>query len=172
MEDTWEWAGTQASWLRVPAPSPVYSSLCSEAQHPPGETTWDHHSFTLTRARGKACTEYREIPFSGTSRWLSNLYALFLNGQAEYNRERTELTLELCNLFQIWEIVLFIYELPWWLRGKEPTCHEEDTGSIPGSGRAPGEGNANVPQYPCLGNPKDRGPWWATVPGVSIDSTK
>ena len=27
--------------------------------------------------------------------------------------------------------------------GKEPTCSAEDPGSIPGSGRSPGEGNGN-----------------------------
>ena len=31
-----------------------------------------------------------------------------------------------------------------------------DVGSIPGSGRFPGGGNGNPPQYSCLGNPKDR----------------
>ena len=40
-----------------------------------------------------------------------------------------------------------------------------DTGSIPGSGRSPGGGNGNPLQYSCLGNPKDRGAWWATVHG-------
>ena len=38
-----------------------------------------------------------------------------------------------------------------------------DTGSIPGSGRSPGEGNGNPLQYSCLENPMDRGAWWATV---------
>ena len=33
------------------------------------------------------------------------------------------------------------------------------TGSIPGSGRSPGEGNDNPFQYSCLGNPMDRGSW-------------
>ena len=37
------------------------------------------------------------------------------------------------------------------------------TGSIPGSGRFSGEGNGNPLQYPCLGNPKDRGDWQATI---------
>ena len=32
-----------------------------------------------------------------------------------------------------------------------------DTGSIPGSGRSPGEGNGNPLQYSCLENPVDRG---------------
>ena len=40
-----------------------------------------------------------------------------------------------------------------------------DTGSIPGSGRSPGEGNGNPLQYSCLGNPMDGGDWWATVHG-------
>ena len=41
----------------------------------------------------------------------------------------------------------------------------EDTGSIPRSGRSPGEGNGNPLQYSCLENPMDRGGWWATVHG-------
>jgi len=31
----------------------------------------------------------------------------------------------------------------------------------------PGEGNGNQLQYSCLGNPTDRGAWWATVYGVA-----
>ena len=42
-----------------------------------------------------------------------------------------------------------------------------DSGSIPGSGRPPGEGHGNPLQYSCLEDPMDRGAWWATVPGVS-----
>ena len=42
-----------------------------------------------------------------------------------------------------------------------------DAGSIPGSGRSPGEGNGNSLQYPCLENPMDRGAWWATVQGIA-----
>ena len=57
--------------------------------------------------------------------------------------------------------------LPWWLSGKESTCQAGDKGSIPGSGRCPGEGNGNPRQYPCLGNPMDRGAWWAVVHGVA-----
>ena len=33
---------------------------------------------------------------------------------------------------------------------------EGDMGSVPGLGRAPGEGNGNPLQYPCMGNPMDR----------------
>ena len=35
----------------------------------------------------------------------------------------------------------------------------EDTGSIPGGERSPGEGNGNLLQYSCLENPIDRGAW-------------
>ena len=43
-----------------------------------------------------------------------------------------------------------------------------DTGSVPRSGRPPGEGNGNPLQYSCLGNPMDRGAWQATVHGVVV----
>ena len=45
--------------------------------------------------------------------------------------------------------------------------NEGDSGSIPGSGRSPGEGNGNPLQYSCLENPTDGGAWWATVHGVA-----
>ena len=39
--------------------------------------------------------------------------------------------------------------------------------SIPRLGRTPGEKNGNPLQYTCLGNPMDRGAWWATVYGLA-----
>ena len=42
-----------------------------------------------------------------------------------------------------------------------------DTGSIPGLGRSPGEGNDYPLQYSCLGNPMDRGAWQAVAHGVT-----
>ena len=42
-----------------------------------------------------------------------------------------------------------------------------DVGSIPGSGRSPGEGNGNPLQYSCLENSTDRGAWWAAIHGVA-----
>ena len=36
-----------------------------------------------------------------------------------------------------------------------------DMGSIPETGRSPGEGNGNPLQYSCLENPMDRGAWRA-----------
>ena len=45
-------------------------------------------------------------------------------------------------------------------------------GSIPGSGRSPGGGHGNPPQYSCLENPMDRGAWPATVHGVTKSRTR
>ena len=42
-----------------------------------------------------------------------------------------------------------------------------DAGSTPGSGRSPRVGNGNPLQYSFLGNPTDRGAWWATGHGVT-----
>ena len=39
-----------------------------------------------------------------------------------------------------------------------------DIGSIPGSGRSPGEGNGNPLQYFWLENSKDRGALWGYIP--------
>ena len=54
--------------------------------------------------------------------------------------------------------------------GKESACNVGDLGLIPGLGRSPGEGKGNPLQYSCLGNPMDRGAWWATVHGVAKKS--
>ena len=50
---------------------------------------------------------------------------------------------------------------------KNSPANAGDVGLIPGSGRSPGEGNGNIFQYSCLGNPMDRGAWWATVHRVA-----
>ena len=50
---------------------------------------------------------------------------------------------------------------------KSPPANAGDVGSIPGSGRSPGEENGNALQYSCLENSMDRGAWWAVVHGVT-----
>ena len=42
-----------------------------------------------------------------------------------------------------------------------------DPGSVPGSGRSPGEENGNPVHYSCLENSVNRGAWQATVHGVA-----
>ena len=57
---------------------------------------------------------------------------------------------------------------------KNPPANAGNSGSIPGSGRSPEEGSGNLLQYTCLGNPMDRGAWWATVREIAkeLDTTK
>ena len=55
---------------------------------------------------------------------------------------------------------------------KPSACNEEDLGSIPGSGRSPGEGNGNLFQFSCLENSMDGGAWWAIVHGVTESQTR
>ena len=55
--------------------------------------------------------------------------------------------------------------------GKESARNAGDLGSIPGSGRSPGEGHGNPRQYSCLENSMDGGAWEATVHGVAESDT-
>ena len=56
--------------------------------------------------------------------------------------------------------------------GKDSACNVGDPGLIPGLGRSPGEGNGNPLQYSSLGNPRDRGAWWAILHGVTKSRTR
>ena len=49
---------------------------------------------------------------------------------------------------------------------EESACNAGDLGSIPGSGKSPGEGNDNPLQYSCLEIPMDGGATRATVHGL------
>ena len=55
---------------------------------------------------------------------------------------------------------------------KNPPANSRDTGSIPGLGRSPGEGNSNPPPYSCLKNPMDRGTWHPPVRGITKSLTR
>ena len=72
----------------------------------------------------------------------------------------------------------WVTELNWDVRcfpagseGKNPVANAGDGDSISESGRAPGEGNDNLLQYSCLGNPMDRGASWSIGShGVATDT--
>ena len=51
--------------------------------------------------------------------------------------------------------------------GKKSPCNGRDSGSLPGSGRSPGEGNGFPVQYSCLENSMDREAWWTIVHGIT-----
>ena len=55
--------------------------------------------------------------------------------------------------------------------GKETAFSAEASGSIPGLGRSPGEGNGNPLQYSCLENSMDRGARRAIVHGAAMSQT-
>ena len=55
--------------------------------------------------------------------------------------------------------------------GKQSACNAEDPGSIPGSGRSPGEENGYPIKYSCLENSLDKGAWWVTVHEVTKSQT-
>ena len=55
--------------------------------------------------------------------------------------------------------------------GKESTAMQETQVRSLGWEDSPGEGNGNPLQHSCLGNPMNRGAWWATVLGVTKSQT-
>ena len=64
-----------------------------------------------------------------------------------------------------WSLIHSDKELPRWHSGKEPFSNSEvagdEEGSVSGFGRSPGGRSHNPLQDFCLGNPMDRGAWWA-----------
>ena len=55
--------------------------------------------------------------------------------------------------------VCYLVDFPGGSDGKASAYNVGDLGSIPGSGRSPGEGNGSPLQYSCLENPMDGGAW-------------
>ena len=55
---------------------------------------------------------------------------------------------------------------------KESAYNTGDLSFVLGPGRSLGEGNGNPLPYSYLGNPMDRGAWWATVHGVTKSQTQ
>ena len=88
-------------------------------------------------------------------------------------REFISLKVKIC-LLSVLLMHLYIYlGLPGGSMVKNPPASEGDACLIHGLGRYPGGGNGNPFQYPCLGNPMDRGAWWAILGGVNkeLDTT-
>ena len=65
-----------------------------------------------------------------------------------------------------------MYDFPSGSVVKDLPVNTGDSGSIPGLGRCPGEGNGNLLQYSCLENLMDRGACQAIVHGVTKSQTR
>ena len=66
------------------------------------------------------------------------------------------------NQFHAYLIIIHYHliSFPGSLNGKASAYNVGDPGSIPGSGRSPGEGNGDPLQYSRLENPMDQRAWW------------
>ena len=74
-------------------------------------------------------------------------------------------------MFCIYSRVTPFWGFPGSSDGKVSAYNLGGPGSIPGSGRSPGEGNGNPLQYSCPENPMNQGAWGATVHGVAKSRT-
>ena len=70
-----------------------------------------------------------------------------------------ELKIHIFQVFNAFSYTTYFPDFPGGSDGKASVYNAGDPGSIPGSGRSPGEGNGNPLQYSCLENPVDRGAW-------------
>ena len=73
-------------------------------------------------------------------------------------------------LYFLKQILLEYFELPQGLSHKESICNAGHERSVSESGRSPEKGNGNPLWYSCLGNPRDKGAWWATLYEVPKES--
>ena len=74
------------------------------------------------------------------------------------------------DVFSVW--VTYMSLIPGVSDSEESVCNAGDLGSIPESGRSPGEGNGYPLQYSCLENSRDRGAWWTAVHGIIKSQTR
>ena len=102
--------------------------------------------------------------------WTSYLYL------AKYNSEALGTMLQVTDVYNpsgtqwLCQIVGFLRKakrFPGDSMVKNLPAKAGDMGLIPGLERSPRGRRGNPLQYSCLGNPKERGVWWATVPGVA-----
>ena len=70
------------------------------------------------------------------------------------------------HLFIACQLILFLSLNPWWL-GKESTCQCRRHGFDPQVGKIPWRRKWQPTPVFLLGNPMDRGAWWAIVLGVA-----
>ena len=121
-------------------------------------------------------TSVKELQWKYIQLFLLKLKFFLINNKNPITRHANCLIL---NKSSYWVYQLFKFGCGTWRLGfpggsdgKASACNVGDPGSIPGSGRSPGEGNGNLLQYSCLENSMDGGAWWATVHGVKKSWTR
>ena len=149
------WPGSSASCLSKFWSSFLLSFLdCSSALNPM-LFIWPRAFQDRTRVRIQICIGWR-----GTCGNHEGYWTIGRNrGQWKKYHEKTSLDQK-----SVYRYFLVLLGFPGGSEVKTSARNAGDPGSIPGSGRSPGEGNGNALQYSCLENPMDRGAWWYTVP--------
>ena len=92
-------------------------------------------------------------------------------GLQSMTSQESDMTLQLNHYYQYSKAFMYCRGFPGGLDGKESACNPGNQGSIPGSGRSPGEGNGNPLQHCFLENSMDRGGWQATIHWVTKSKT-
>ena len=91
-----------------------------------------------------------------TTEWVNN-------NLIKYNRWKKWLKIYMpkCqqHIFLMGVIIIYLFPYHGGSDSKESACNVGDLGSVPRSGRFPGEGNSNLLQYSCLENSMDRRAW-------------
>ena len=99
---------------------------------------------TATHSSVSACKSRAQRSLAGYSPWGHKRFGHDLVTKQQHNREK------LC-------IIIAGMGFPGGSEVKASARNVGDLGSIPVSGRSPGEGNGNPLQYSCLENPMDGG---------------
>ena len=97
---------------------------------------------------------WRRGPLSPAQLWCCDTEVLMAGQSALPNKELPALLHGSCF---IWTMACLRAGVPGGSDGKESACSAGDPGSVPGSGKSPGEGHGYPLQYSCLENPMDRG---------------
>ena len=142
MQETWVWSLIQEELPCHRATKPMYHNYWASALEPRSYNYWAHVPQLLKPECPRACVLQQEKPSQWEEAWAPQLE----------NRPHSP-----C--------------FPGDLEGKASAWNAGDPGSIPESGRSPGEGNGNPLQYSCLENPMDGGAWEAAVHGVAKSQT-